>query len=208
MLAGVSHDLRTPLTRMRLQLAMMGDSQDTADLTDDITEMERMLDGYLDFARGEGTETTVSVDLASLLKDLTRRFQRQGTLIKYVPITGLGRKTESFVMVVRKTGLERALSNLLSNAARHGHRVQIGLSIDTDHVEIYVEDNGPGIPESLRKTVFRPFWRQDPSRNSKTGGVGLGLSIARDVAHAHGGRITLEASASLGGLKATLHLPR
>lgn len=208
MLAGVSHDLRTPLTRMRLQLAMMGDSQDVIDLTDDITEMERMLDGYLDFARGEGTETTLSVDLVNLLKGLIKRFQRQGTLIKYAPITGLHDQTESYVMVVRKTGLERALGNLLSNAARHGHQIQIGLSLDADHVEIYVEDDGPGIPEPLRKHVFRPFWRQDPSRNSKTGGVGLGLSIARDVAHAHGGRITLETSAALGGLKATLHLPR
>lgn len=202
MLAGVSHDLRTPLTRMRLQLAMMGDSAEISDLKDDIAEMERMLDGYLDFARGEGTEVAAETDLSDLVDRMAGRFRRHGVSVELA-----APPDEPVLLTVRALGLERALGNLLSNAARYGTRVRLGLGLGEEWVDIVVEDDGPGIPLSLREDVFRPFWRGEPSRNSRTGGVGLGLSIAREMAHAHGGEIFLDES-SLGGLKAVVHLPR
>lgn len=202
MLAGVSHDLRTPLTRMRLQLAMMGDGAEISDLKDDIAEMERMLDGYLDFARGEGTETAAETDLSDLVDRMAGRFRRHGVSVELAALPD-----EPVLLTVRALGLERALANLLSNAARYGTRVRLGLGLGEEWVDIVVEDDGPGIPLSLREDVFRPFWRGEPSRNSQTGGIGLGLSIAREMAHAHGGEILLDES-PLGGLKAVVHLPR
>jgi len=202
MLAGVSHDLRSPLTRMKLQLAMMGGDQDVRDLQADVAEMERMIDGYLAFARGEGTEEIASVDLVELVESVVARFRRNGAEVE---LTGTAGRT--LPMDLRHNAVERGLSNLIGNAARYGSHVRVTLTREDRAVAIVVEDDGPGIPEEQREDVFRAFFRGEPSRNPKTGGTGLGLTIARDVARVHGGDITLHDSADLGGLKAVMRLP-
>jgi len=200
MLAGVSHDLRTPLTRMRLQLAMMPASDPSvADLNDDIVEMERMLNGYLAFARGEGTEQAEEVDLAGLLEDLVNAERRAGT---HVAMTA----TDSLPFVARPTALKRAIGNLLANAGRYGTRVVVGIRRLGAQVTVTIDDNGPGIPEAHREDVFRPFFRIDASRNPETGGTGLGLTIARDIVRGHGGEIKLSSSPQ-GGVRAEIMLP-
>jgi two-component system osmolarity sensor histidine kinase EnvZ len=201
MLAGVSHDIKTPLTRLKLALAMLPDHADTAPMRADIAEMEHMLDEYLAFARGEGGEESQVTDLAGLVRDATnaaaKAHQRDGIRIK----------TPANVMVsVKRAGLRRVLANLIDNALKHGANVAVTLSQDDRLVEIAVEDDGPGIPEDRRNESFRPFHRLDQGRNLQSGGSGLGLSIARDIARAHGGDIILDDS-KMGGLKATVRLP-
>lgn len=210
MLAGVSHDLRTPLTRMKLQLAMMETSPDVDDLGEDVAEMERMVEGYLAFARGEGSEVGGDVDLIELLESVVGRFQREGA----VPIELFGTRQSDGApyrqpTTLRLNSMERCLSNLIGNACRYGSRVQVRYvpSYDGESCDILIDDNGPGIPPALREDVFRPFFRADSSRNTQTGGTGLGLTIARDAARVHGGDITLGDSQDLGGLRARLHLP-
>lgn len=208
MLAGVSHDLRTPLTRMRLQLALMDESPELKDLGDDITEMERMIEGYLAFARGEGTEAVEPVDIGQLVEDVVGRVRRQGhplTLRGSVQ----GRNGEPLVLSLRRHAVERCLSNLLSNAGRYGMQVCLTQSRSDHDVSLIVEDDGPGIPPERRQEVFRPFVRGGSGsvNTSASGGTGLGLTIARDVARAHGGDITLEKSPEWGGLRAILTLP-
>ena len=201
MLAGVSHDLKTPLTRMKLALAMMGSDKDVTELRGDITEMERMLDEYLAFARGEGGEESEVTDLGDLVRDTTTAAAkaRQG---RDVDVTG----PERLALNVKRAALRRCLTNLVDNALKHGRTVKVALSRDERFVEIAVEDDGPGIPEARREEAFRPFHRLDEGRNLQSGGSGLGLAIARDIARAHGGDIVLDKS-SLGGLKATIRLP-
>ncbi|MCR9257634.1 MAG: ATP-binding protein [Alphaproteobacteria bacterium] len=200
MLAGVSHDLRTPLTRMRLQLALMpGDDPSVAEIGDDIVEMERMLNGYLAFARGEGTEQPEEVDLALLLEDLVNAERRAGT---HVAMTA----ADSLPFVARPTALKRAIGNLLANAGRYGTRVVVGIRRLGAQVTVTIDDNGPGIPEAHREDVFRPFFRIDASRNPETGGTGLGLTIARDIVRGHGGEIMLSRSPQ-GGVRAEVTLP-
>ncbi|MFA7429155.1 MAG: ATP-binding protein [Rhodospirillaceae bacterium] len=202
MLAGVSHDLRTPLTRMKLQLAMMGDGPDIHDLSEDIVEMERMIEGYLAFARGDGHEKVASADLAALVETVANRFRRNDGAVETEGTLG------GEVMVpIRHNALDRALSNLLGNALRYAHRVRVAVRPGPDAVEVWVEDDGPGIPATRREDVFRAFTRLDPSRNPKTGGTGLGLTITRDIVRGHGGEITLGDSADLGGLKVVVRLP-
>lgn len=199
MLAGVSHDLRTPLTRMKLQLAMMPESPDIGDLKSDVREMEDMVEGYLAFARGEGTEEPVESDLAELLADAVSGAQRTGGDIA---LTAAG----PMPIVVRPAALKRCMANLIGNAMRYGKHVAVSAAQRDGFVEIIVDDDGPGIPAARREEVFRPFRRLEESRNLETGGVGLGLTIARDVIHAHGGAISLEDS-PMGGLRARLRLP-
>jgi two-component system osmolarity sensor histidine kinase EnvZ len=201
MLAGVSHDIKTPLTRLKLALAMLPDHADTAPMRADIAEMEHMLDEYLAFARGEGGEESQVTDLAGLVRDAAdaaaKARQRDGIRIK----------APSNVMVsVKRAGLRRVLANLIDNALKHGAHVAVTLSQDDRLIEIAVEDDGPGIPEDRRDESFRPFHRLDQGRNLQSGGSGLGLSIARDIARAHGGDIILDDS-MMGGLKATVRLP-
>jgi two-component system osmolarity sensor histidine kinase EnvZ len=201
MLAGVSHDLKTPLTRMKLALAMMGDDADIRAFRADIAEMEHMLDDYLAFARGEGGEESETFDLAELVRDTVMagvRARQTGD----VPVTA----PEVMPFNGKKAALRRCLANLVDNALKHGKQVAVGLTRDDSRAEIAVEDDGPGIPESRREEAFRPFTRLDEGRNLQTGGSGLGLAIARDIARAHGGEIVLEQS-KLGGLKATVRLP-
>ena len=199
MLAGVSHDLRTPLTRMKLQLEMVKDSSDTAALKDDVAEMEHMVEGYLAFARGEGFETPKPTNIAHILGDVVVSAKRRGTEVDF--------HTEGqFVVRIRQNAFKRCINNLLDNADRHATHVSIRTGKRGEAIEITVDDDGPGIPEHLRDEAFKPFFRLDESRNPETGGVGLGLTIARDIIRGHGGDIILGDSPS-GGLRARLTLP-
>jgi two-component system, OmpR family, osmolarity sensor histidine kinase EnvZ len=199
MLAGVSHDLRTPLTRMKLALELLGDDPTVEELKSDVAEMERMVHGYLDFVRGEGTEVPVDTDISLLLEDLAAAMRREGTPLSVTP-------PPEYVMPVRPNALRRCIDNLIGNARRHGSHVWLSGVAVTDGIDILIDDDGPGIQPADRDRAFRAFSRLDPSRNPSTGGVGLGLTIARDVARSHGGEITLETSPQ-GGLRARVHLP-
>ena len=199
MLAGVSHDLRTPLTRMKLQLAMLDDSAETGNLRRDVAAMEDMVGGYLDFARGQESEAATPTDLRLILDEIVEQANRQGSTVELAAsgdMTGM----------VRPNAFKRCITNLVDNAQRHGRRVSIAATKSDGVIEIAVDDDGPGIPSAARDEVFRPFHRLDGSRNPDTGGVGLGLTIARDVARSHGGDVTL-GDAPSGGLRALVHLP-
>ena len=200
MLAGVSHDLRTPLTRMKLALELLGGDPAVVELKSDVAEMEHMVHGYLDFVRGEGTEASVETDISLLIEDLAADLRREGTPLTVAP-------PPEYVMPVRPNALRRCLGNLIGNARRHGNHVWMTGLVVSDGIDILVDDDGPGIPPANRARVFRPFVRLDASRNPLTGGVGLGLTIARDVARSHGGDVRLETSPQ-GGLRARVHLPR
>jgi two-component system, OmpR family, osmolarity sensor histidine kinase EnvZ len=199
MLAGVSHDLRTPLTRMKLALALIEDEALAAELNSDVAEMERLVNSYLDFARGEGSETPVETDIGLLIEDLAAAARRDGTPLTVVPGPEL-------VLPVRPNAVRRCLGNLIANARRYGRNVWLSTVPADDGIDILIDDDGPGIPEAERERVFRPFIRLDASRNQATGGVGLGLTIARDMARSHGGDVRLETS-PFGGLRARVHLP-
>lgn len=198
MLAGVSHDLRTPLTRMKLELEMLGTGQDITGLKSDINDMERMVDAYLDFARGEGQEQAVPLDLKELLDRCAEKARRQNAEV----ITDI----ESISMAVKPLAFERCIDNLLGNASSYGDKIWLSASYDDGDVYITVEDNGPGIPPAQYDEVFKPFFRIDSSRNLSKGGVGLGLPIAQDIVHSHGGEIILGKSAH-GGVKVLIQLP-
>jgi two-component system osmolarity sensor histidine kinase EnvZ len=203
MLAGVSHDLKTPLTRIKLQLAMMADSEDTDALRTDIYEMEHMLDEYLDFARGEGGESAVASNLGHLLRQAAEAAAtaRPGGSNRVRVQAG-----DDIVVAVRRNALKRCIINLVDNALKHGRQVLARLERAEGFAELHVDDDGPGIPPSQREEAFRAFHRLDEGRNLQTGGVGLGLAIARDIARAHGGDLVLSDS-PLGGLRATIRLP-
>jgi two-component system osmolarity sensor histidine kinase EnvZ len=202
MLAGVSHDLRTPLTRMKLHLALIGNSgaEDVSGLLEDLDEMERMLDAYLAFARGEGTEESVAADLAALLETVVGRFRRQGRVIE------LRMSNLPADMKLKPLAFERCVGNLLGNALRHGARVAVTAQRVGRSVEVHIDDDGSGIPPDRREEVFRAFHRLEPSRNPRTGGIGLGLTVARDIIRGMGGDIIL-GDAPIGGLRATVTVP-
>ncbi len=199
MLSGVSHDLRTPLTRMKLQLAMSGDGEGISDLRTDVAEMEHMLESYLAFARGEGTEQPRLANLTDLLAEIAEQARRNGGLID-LHCEG------TFTMPFRPNALKRALANLIDNAQRYAKHVWIRAGQRADAIEILIDDDGPGIPADKRDKVFRPFYRLDGSRNPETGGSGLGLAIALDIVRGHGGDIEL-GDAPTGGLRARVRLP-
>ena len=198
MLAGVSHDLRTPLTRLKLELALLPKDHDTKAAKADIEEMEQMLDGYLAFARGEEGEQSQQADIATIAREATAAASARTKLdlIAPAPVS----------MRVRSLALKRAISNLANNAADHGSQVRITVTTAPGEAVITVEDDGPGIPAENYEDAFRPFSRLDPARNQNISGVGLGLTIARDTARAHGGDVTLGKS-ELGGLRAVMRLP-
>lgn len=201
MLAGVSHDLRTPLTRMKLQSSMMPDGQDKKDFLQDIDEMEKMLDGYLAFVSGEGGEKASFVDINEMILSIINKFRNTSAMIRY--------STNDQVSAIqgREQALKRALTNVISNAFRYGKMIAVKLESNNNKMEISIEDDGPGIPEDKREEVFKAFYRIDESRNKETGGVGLGLSIAKDVITSHGGKIELSDSAELGGLRVLISIP-
>jgi two-component system, OmpR family, osmolarity sensor histidine kinase EnvZ len=185
---------------MKLALELLGADPAVEELRSDVAEMEHMVHGYLDFVRGEGAEAPVETDIALLLEDIAAAVRREGR-----PLT-LAAPAEC-VISVRPNAFRRCLGNLLDNAHRYGDHVWLtGLAV-AEGIDILVDDDGPGIPPGDRERVFRAFARLDPSRNPTTGGVGLGLTIARDVARGHGGDVGLETSPQ-GGLRARLHLPR
>lgn len=199
MLAGVSHDLRTPLTRMKLQLEMMGDSPDVDAMKTDIQAMERMIGGYLDFVRGEGDETVRYTNFNDLLDNVVSAAKRQGV--------DVAREIDGEIsLMLRPMAVERCLTNIISNAGKYADHVWVGAYAENERLHITIDDDGPGIPEDQWEDVFRPFFRVDSSRNAKTGGVGLGLPIAMDVVHSHGGKIWLNKS-DRGGLQVNITLP-
>jgi two-component system osmolarity sensor histidine kinase EnvZ len=197
MLAGVSHDLRTPLTRLRLALAMLPRTAelepDVAEMTADVEEMDRMISGYLAFARGEGTEQAEPVNLATILDEVATGARRAGALLDLdVPA--------DLTLKLRADAVRRAVTNLVDNARRHARHVVLAAVAQGRSVLVTVDDDGPGIPADKREAVFRPF------ESGSIGGTGLGLTIARDIVRAHGGEIVLEDS-PLGGLRARIRLP-
>ncbi len=199
MLAGVSHDLRTVLTRLRLQLALLPQSGEVDDLVADVNEMERMLEGYLAFARGDAGETARRIDAAALLDEIAADARRSGVAIS-ASFTG------NPSVVARADALKRAIGNLVMNAARFARKVEVRGRHDKGQLVVAVDDDGPGIPRNQLDEVFRPFLRLDEARNLDHPGSGLGLTIARDIARGHGGDVVLSKSA-LGGLRAELYIP-
>ncbi len=206
MLSGVSHDLRTPLTRMKLALAVSDDTPELAEIGRDVDEMEHMLNGFLDFARGEGGEMAEPADPTDLAEEVTVDARRKGIEITlYSQVETPADRT----MVMRRRALKRCLTNLVDNAATYGNEVALSLRLTRKVLEFAVEDDGPGIPPDKREEVLKPFTRLDESRNQNVApGVGLGLSIAQDIARTHGGTLQLDESPRLGGLRATVVLPR
>ncbi|MFN3398793.1 MAG: ATP-binding protein [Ferrovibrio sp.] len=198
MLAGVSHDLRTPLTRMKLQLSMMPADPEVDELKRDIDEMEKMVGAYLAFARGQSEQPAEPTNLGNLIAELADDVRRRGRELQIDIETDL-------TLPLRRLSFKRALSNLIENALRFGRRVQLSVTRMANRVEIRIEDDGPGLPEKERHKVFRPFYRLDQARHG-SGNVGLGLTIARDAVLAHGGEIALGQS-PMGGLMVTIRLP-
>jgi two-component system osmolarity sensor histidine kinase EnvZ len=203
MLSGVSHDMRTPLTRMKLALEMMEPGPDRDELIGDVLEMERMLGGFLAFARDATEEAAETVDLPTLAEEVAGAARRAGARVTVALRLG-----EPPVAILRRDAMRRALGNLVENAAKHGRQIALSLRRDRRWLYLEVEDDGPGIPEQDRATAVLPFSRLDAARNPNAGGVGLGLSIAADVARAHGGALTLDESPQLGGLCARIRIPR
>jgi two-component system osmolarity sensor histidine kinase EnvZ len=199
MLAGVSHDLRTVLTRFKLELALIGDSAEVEAIKKDVDEMAAMLEAYLAFARGDSGEQPAPTDIAALLEELRLDAERHGHRAS-VAFHGPPDVT------VRPAAFKRCIYNLVSNAGRFASTVAITGHRDHRWLTVTVDDDGPGIPQQLREDVFKPFLRLDDARNQDEGGTGLGLAIARDIARSHGGEITLGAS-PLGGLRATVKVP-
>lgn len=199
MLSGVSHDLRTILTRFRLQLAIAEDRKDLESLNRDVDDMNAMLDGYLDFARGQAEEAEGELDLAGLLRQLEETAALHGRTL----VTAMDGRTR---VKVRPNAFTRLLTNLAANAWRHGSNVRIEARTSDRFLTVTVDDDGPGIPQAMREEVFKPFFRLDEARNLDASGTGLGLAIARDIARGHGGDVTLSES-PMGGLRATVRVP-
>ena len=201
MLAGVSHDLRTPLTRMKLQMAMLPDNKENQEFVQDINEMEKMLDGYLAFVSGEGGEKATFIDLNEMISGIINKYRKNSNaMIRFA--------TNYDVSAIqgREQALRRAITNVLENAFHYGKTIAVHLESEGKHVQLQIEDDGPGIPADKREDVFKAFYRVEGSRNKETGGVGLGLSIAKDIVVSHGGSIELSDS-ELGGLRVLITLP-
>ena len=199
MLNGVSHDLRTIITRFKLSLALMGESNEAAEMRKDVDEMERMVEAYLAFARGDGGEPSAPTDVAAILEELKADTEKRG-LTAAIMIEG------DPTIVSRSAAIKRLLANLVGNAQRYGKRIELAAINDGSTMTIHVDDDGPGIPVERREDAFRPFYRLDESRNQDGANSGLGLAIARDIARSHGGEIELDRS-PLGGLRAAVTLP-
>ena len=203
MLSGVSHDLRTPLTRMRLAISMQEEGPETADLVRDVEEMQGLIDAFLAFARGDATDPPEPTDPVALAQGVVEDARRGGGQVTLQQLGDTGD------VPLRETDLRRALANLVSNALRYGTSARVTVELMTRSLRFSVEDDGPGIPEFDRQRAMEPFTRLDAARNQDRGsGVGLGLAIVNDIARRHGGAVRLSESADLGGLRADLVLPR
>jgi len=200
MLAGVSHDLRTILTRFKLQLALVGDSSEADALRRDVDEMQAMLEDYMSFAKGNSAEEITRVNVHQLLREVGKQAEQEG---KQVAVKS---GATPIVVPLRRHAFKRAVDNVVSNAVRCADNIAIEAATTRRWLTIHVEDDGQGIPEDEREQVFRPFYRLDNARTQASGSTGLGLSIARDIVRGHGGDITLSQS-KLGGLKATIRVP-
>jgi len=200
MLTGVSHDLRTILTRFKLQLALISQNNDIEELQADVDDMQQMLEGYIDFAKGDTDE---GVEKVNILEMLERHNLEKDLLEKQYSIECNPNITIRF----RPNALSRLIANLVSNAFRYANEVSVKVSEGNERVTVTIDDDGPGIPEDMREEVFKPFMRLDEARNLDESGTGLGLSIARDIARNHGGDINLYES-PLGGLRAIVVLPK
>ena len=202
MLAGVSHDLRTPLTRIRLQLALMGETEDAQAIRADLVEMEEMIDAYLSFAAGEGEEAPEDTDLPKMLERIiTTTSNAHGYEINFKPPS-----PAIPIFPLRRKAIRRAIENVVSNAIAFSSQAEISANYRNDEVTIIIDDNGAGIPAERRADALRPFVRLETSRNRQTGGTGLGLSITNDIILGHGGELTLDDS-PLGGLRVIMKLP-
>ncbi len=199
MLAGVSHDLRTILTRFKLELELIGDNPELEGMRKDVDEMSGMLEAYLAFARGDGDERAQPTDISATLEELRGDAERNGHSAT-VSFQGLP------VVTVKPAAFKRCLGNLVSNASRYARTIAISGHRDHRWLTITVDDDGPGIPQSMWEEVFKPFLRLDDARNQDQGGTGLGLAITRDIARSHGGDVTLGDS-PMGGLRATVRIP-
>lgn len=196
MLAGISHDLRTPLTRMKLQIAMTKlDAKTKAELEGDILDMEHMVAEYLDFAKGEGGETALRVNAAQILVELVEDYERQKAPVQWHKDT----PKEQALLELRPRAFRRAMQNLIDNGIRYGEKVELSVSQDAKKLVVEVHDHGPGIPEDKIELVFQPFTRLDAARTPAKGAAGLGLSIARDLIQAQGGKIQMENSRNEAG---------
>ncbi|MEY8883084.1 ATP-binding protein [Donghicola sp. XS_ASV15] len=202
MLSGVSHDLRTPLTRLKLGLSMI-DDESRDELVGDVNEMQHLLDEFLSFAKGEGEGEPELLNPADLAADIVSGFERSGHNVTLLPVEGEG------MARLRPVAVRRAVENLIGNAVRYGTQARLSCRIGEKSVRFRVEDNGPGIAPEMHGEAIKPFSRLDPARNQNKGsGVGLGLAIVTDIARAHGGSLRLDQSPDLGGLMADLVLPR
>jgi two-component system osmolarity sensor histidine kinase EnvZ len=200
MLAGVSHDLRTPLTRMKLTLALLPESDDTNELRRDVAEMESMIGSYLEFASDiSGNEEPEKFDAAELLREVADAVDRNDDRVTVA-------ESPDIRVEARRDAIKRALGNLVGNGLKYADRVSASVARTAGSVEFVIDDDGPGIPEDKYVEVFKPFYRLDEARNQKVAGVGLGLSVVRDVARSHGGDVTL-AKSPMGGLRAVLRIP-
>jgi len=199
MLAGVSHDLRTPLTRIKLQLAMMSRSKEIQELEEDITEMEKMIQGYLDFAKGKERVIDSSVNISDLLRSIVSGYRKHHKNIELKVKAGA-------VMHINSNAFRRVITNILDNALRYGDKVEISVGTSEKNMIIMVDDNGQGIPADKRELAFKPFYRLDKSRHLESGSTGLGLAIAKDIVVGYSGNISLDES-PMGGLRVVIKLP-
>ena len=197
MLSGISHDLRTPLTRMKLQLAFVKDEKISKKLSNDITEMEKMLNEYLNFSSSRSTEKTETFDLSELLETIVQKYEKK-KITSDVP--------ERVYLDGRKNLIQRCLNNLIDNSIKYSEKILISLKKSANNITITVDDDGPGIPKNERENVFKPFYKIDKSRGDSKSSVGLGLSIASDIVRSHGGNILLETSPK-DGLRVKIFLP-
>ena len=197
MLSGISHDLRTPLTRLKLQLAFLKQQDLAKKMSDDIEEMERMLNEYLEFSRHQKNEETKKIDLNYLIRNITKKYDNKKINLK------LGKNNE---INIRPNSIKRCLTNLIDNGLCYGKKIEILTKETSNNIIVMIDDDGPGIPENEYKNIMKPFYRIDKSRGQNKSGVGLGLSIANDIIRSHGGNISFEKS-SLNGLKVKVSLP-
>ena len=197
MLSGISHDLRTPLTRLKLQLAMLTQHELAKKMGDDVEEMERMLNEYLEFAQYQKSEKTKLMDFNYIIKDIVKKYEGKQINI-YLE--------EGPKIDIRPNSMKRCLINLIDNALAYGQKIEIFTKKMMNNIVILIDDDGPGIPENEHQNVLKPFYRIDKSRGQNKLGVGLGLSIANDIIRSHGGNISLEKS-PLNGLRVKVSLP-